>query len=422
MSKAAIYARTPAQQQKLRENFQQRLATYRRPEPGGGSFVTPERSISHFRCEYEHMPLMQFWHCLRDGDTGHYYVLHQSGPKDIDKTPTLLGRDVLNAARIWREERDRWVQQWLAEAQQLYGLTTLPAAEGTENNVYGHKVPGIPVDWLLATHEWPEMDWSRETPGVFEVYEQDLDELRRLPHNLDGVGSCEPEEFEVMDERKLPDLAALSRVILALYDAYGEDSVLTRMREIRRDGEWYTILSFDCRSWLKAEVAQEGGGRPMAEQLDSLAWLQEEKIYLVQTLDHEGDAEEDFYVYAQNVQEAEDFLLGHLAYELKPQRRDRLKIPYGPSDFETWKQEGGCFSLKPDEILNRPGQVGWACTKPRVTKHHYYGANGNSLCRYQRQPGLLHFWKKKPYGSNRPESTCSSCELAYSRLPKAEQR
>lgn len=274
MSKAAFYARTPVQQRQLGEYFQQRLATYHRPQPDGGGFGTPERSISHFRCEYEHMPLLEFWHCLRAADTGHYYVLHQSGPKRMNETPTLLGRDVLNAARIWRQERDRWVQQWLDEAQQLYGLATLPAAEGTENNVYGHKVPGIPVNWLLATHEWPAIDWSREMPGVFEVYEDDLDELRRLPHNLDGVGSCEPEEFEVMDERKLPDLAALSRVILALYDAYGADSILTKSREVEKE-EWqedengldispavsnfYTMIAFDCRSWLKADAEQEGG-------------------------------------------------------------------------------------------------------------------------------------------------------------------
>jgi len=279
MSKAAIYARTPAQQQQLRERFQKHLATYTRPQKDGSGYGSGARNISHFRREYEHMPLQEFWHCLRAADTGHYYVLHQSGPKRTNQTPTLLSRDVLAAAHIWRQERDRWVEQWLAEAQQMYKLETLPAAFPVDDahftpETYGDVVPGVPKNWLLATHEWPAIEWSRETPGVFEVYEDDLDELRRLPHNLDGVGSCEPEEFEVMDERKLPDLAALSRVILALYDSYGADSLLTQSREVEKE-EWqeeedgldispavsnfYTMIAFDCRSWLKANTEQDGG-------------------------------------------------------------------------------------------------------------------------------------------------------------------
>jgi hypothetical protein len=256
--KAAFYARTPVQQRQLGEYFAQRLATYRRPEPDGGSFGTPERTISHFRCEYEHMPLLAFWRCVRFADSGNYHVLLQSGDKRFYKTPTLLGRDVLNAARIWRQERDRWVQQWLAEAQRMYGLAALPPAEGTTNNVYGHKVPGIPTQWLEATHEWPAMEWQRRnTPGVFEVYEDDLAELRVLPENLSGVGSCEPEEFEPM---KLPDHASLSRIILALYDGYGPDSVLTQSRQVEIDeDEWSTLITFDCRSWLKPEGGQHNG-------------------------------------------------------------------------------------------------------------------------------------------------------------------
>ncbi|MGI4870499.1 MAG: hypothetical protein ACRYFX_04890 [Janthinobacterium lividum] len=259
-TKAAIYARTPAQQQQLRERFQQHLATYSRPAKDGGGHGTGERNVSHFRREYEHMPLLEFWRCLRAADTGHYYVLHQSGPVSTHKTPTLLGRDMLPAARIWREERDRWVQQWLAEAQQFYGLATLPAAFPNGDPhftaaTYGDVVPGVPKQWLEATWEWPEMDWRRETLGVFEVYEDDLDELRRLPHNLDGVGSCEPDEFKVMN---LPDLAALSRVILALYDGYGPNSMLTQAREVEiEESQFYNLIAFDCRSWLKAE-AEEG--------------------------------------------------------------------------------------------------------------------------------------------------------------------
>jgi hypothetical protein len=249
-------ALTSTQQEELRGYFQQRLAAYRRPDIGG--FGTAERTVSHFRCEYEHMPLIEFWRCARID--GNYHVIRQQvlprGHQPYYATPILLGRDVLNAARVWRQERDRWVQQWLAEAQEKFGLQQLPPAEGTNNNIYGHKVPGVPVQWLEATWEWPAMDWRRDTPGVFEVYEDDLNELRVLPENLDGVGSCEPEEFAVM---KLPNLAALSRIILALYDSYGPNSILTQSREVEKEeDEWHTLIAFDCRSWLKAEVEQEG--------------------------------------------------------------------------------------------------------------------------------------------------------------------
>jgi hypothetical protein len=73
--------------------------------------------------------------------------------------------------------------------------------------------------------------------------------------------------------------------------------------------------------------------------------------------------------------------------------------------------------------MDKPQQSGWACTKPGVTKHHYYTADGKKLCGYQAQPGPLHFWQRSTSAGSRktPDSACSSCELAYSRLPKAEQ-
>jgi hypothetical protein len=36
-------------------------------------------------------------------------------------------------------------------------------------------------------------------------------------------------------------------------------------------------------------------------------------------------------------------------------------------------------------------QVGWATTKIGRNKYHFYQANGESLCNYERQPGELHF-------------------------------
>ena len=66
--------------------------------------------------------------------------------------------------------------------------------------------------------------------------------------------------------------------------------------------------------------------------------------------------------------------------------------------------------------------TGWACTKPGQVKHHYYTADGKSLCSYQRKPGPLHPWQPAFSSSRKiPDSACSSCELAYSRLPKSQQ-
>ena len=264
--------RTPAQQDAWRAHLERRLATYHRPEIDNG-FGSPEREIGAFRREYEHMPLVEFFGGLWRIE-GHYHV-----PKVTEggyyKTPMLLERDVATAAGIWRSVRNEWVAAWLAEAREVFGLAELPPATMMHTDV----VPGIPWHaasgerglWLAAPWEWPVPEaWTRETSGVFEVYEDDLEELRRLPHNLDGVGSCEPEEFAVMN---LPDLAALSRIILALFDLYGPDGLLTHSREVEKD-EWqeeeeglqfgltvpvfYTKIAFDCRPWLKPEF-MEGG-------------------------------------------------------------------------------------------------------------------------------------------------------------------
>jgi hypothetical protein len=134
---------------------------------------------------------------------------------------------------------------------------TVGCSSGFQAVHYGDVVPGVPKQWLEATTEWPAIDSHWDTPGVFMVFADDLAELRVFPENLDGVGSCEPEDFAVM---KLPSLATLSRIILAFYDSYGPDSVLTQSRPVEiEEGEWHTIIAFDCRSWLKADAVQEGG-------------------------------------------------------------------------------------------------------------------------------------------------------------------
>ena len=76
---------------------------------------------------------------------------------------------------------------------------------------------------------------------------------------------------------------------------------------------------------------------------------------------------------------------------------------------------------EPVQLQMTSEQGGWACTKPGQTKYHYYTADGKKLCRYEAQPGLLSFWTKTPYGRKTPEDSCSACELAYSRLPKAKR-
>ena len=263
--------RTPAQQAAWKSNLQGHLATYQRPDFSG--WGTPERCVGAFRREYEHMPLKEFFGGLYRLE-GNYHVTSQQLPAGYYKTPLLIERDVATAAGIWRSVRNEWVAAWLAEAREKFGLDELPEATPQHTDV----LPGIPWQpggprglWLAAPWEWPvPAEWTRETPGVFEVYENDLEELRRLPHNLDGVGSCEPGEFEVM---ALPDRAALSRIILALFGLYGPDGLLTHSRQVERvewqkDGQgleigtpesvFYTRIAFDCRPWLKPEF-MEGG-------------------------------------------------------------------------------------------------------------------------------------------------------------------
>ena len=261
--------RTLAQQAAWKSNLQGHLATFRRPDLSG--WGTPERLIGAFRREYEHMPLLEFFGGLWRIE-GNYYVPSHKVEGGHYKTPLLLERDVATAAGIWRSVRNEWVAAWLEEAKVLFGLEELPPATPMPSDI----VPGIPWHaaagtrglWLAAPWEWPVVEWARETLGVFEVYENDLEELRRLPHNLDGVGSCEPGEFEVM---ALPDRAALSRIILALFDLYGPDGLLTHSRQVERV-EWpeneeglqvgfsaevfYTLIAFDCRPWLKPEFME----------------------------------------------------------------------------------------------------------------------------------------------------------------------
>jgi hypothetical protein len=51
-------------------------------------------------------------------------------------------------------------------------------------------------------------------------------------------------------------------------------------------------------------------------------------------------------------------------------------------------------------------QIGWASTKPGRTKYHFYQANGESLCSYQRQPGALHFAMPSVL---QPRQFCEAC-------------
>jgi hypothetical protein len=60
--------------------------------------------------------------------------------------------------------------------------------------------------------------------------------------------------------------------------------------------------------------------------------------------------------------------------------------------------------------------TGWASTKPGRTRYHFYDAESQSLCSYQRKPGALHAWT----GTRQiPEDACSSCELHFKRRRQA---
>ncbi len=108
-----------------------------------------------------------------------------------------------------------------------------------------------------------ELPWSRQTPGMFEVYADDLEELRDNPGAVADIGSCEWNEFSAMN---LPDLAALGKLIIRLYDTYGEDSEFTSSRLIDKDElvedengfdsietVSHLFICFNCRAYLKPE-------------------------------------------------------------------------------------------------------------------------------------------------------------------------
>lgn len=89
------------------------------------------------------------------------------------------------------------------------------------------------------------MRLRRDTPGIFEVFADDLDELASYPNRLTDIGSCEPEEFALMN---LPDVGVLGKIISDMFIEYGEDSDLTY--------SYYTanyalLIVFDCRQYLK---------------------------------------------------------------------------------------------------------------------------------------------------------------------------
>ncbi len=87
---------------------------------------------------------------------------------------------------------------------------------------------------------------DRDTPGIFQVWEDDMAEVREYPNGIHNVGGCEQEQLE---ETTLPDFAALGRVLVALYDAGGYTG-----ESIQQDnGEFAEYLTFDLRSYLKPE-------------------------------------------------------------------------------------------------------------------------------------------------------------------------
>jgi len=149
---------TPEQQEAFRKHLQAILATYSRPTLSG--WGTPERAISHFRREYEHMPLRHF--C---GDkfllNGNYHVIKQKGDPPYYKTPFLLGKDIPAAIRIWQEVRNEWVQVWLKEAKDKWQLVDLPEPIADPADWS----PGIPNWWVDSpTRDCKQCGGSGEAP------------------------------------------------------------------------------------------------------------------------------------------------------------------------------------------------------------------------------------------------------------------
>jgi hypothetical protein len=96
---------------------------------------------------------------------------------------------------------------------------------------------------------------DRDTPGVFQLWESDLAEVRENPAAIHNVGGCEPQQLQ---DTIFRDYDNLGRALLVYYDAALYTSA---EREVdgeiddetleRGESDFANYLTFDLRSFLR---------------------------------------------------------------------------------------------------------------------------------------------------------------------------
>lgn len=104
-------------------------------------------------------------------------------------------------------------------------------------------------------------DLDRDTPGVFQIWESDVRELRANPAAIHNIGGCEPEQLA---ETYFSSYEELGRHLLYMLDRYGVEDHLVHYRddfdeqERAEQGvgphETMRYLTFDCRSNVRGYV------------------------------------------------------------------------------------------------------------------------------------------------------------------------
>ncbi|MCA8830492.1 hypothetical protein [Hymenobacter pini] len=117
---------------------------------------------------------------------------------------------------------------------------------------------------------------DRETPGIFQLWERDIAEVRENPAAIHNVGGCEQEQLV---ETMFCDYAALGAALLVYYEAglytsedlevEGEINDETLERE---EADVQAYLTFDLRSFLKSRQSSWLPIQRVKFSISSFAW------------------------------------------------------------------------------------------------------------------------------------------------------
>lgn len=117
---------------------------------------------------------------------------------------------------------------------------------------------------------------DRDLPGVFQLWESDLAEVRKNPAAIHNVGGCEQHQLH---ETIFADYAALGAALLVYYDA---ELFTSADREVdgeiddetleREDSHFEQYLTFDLRAFLKERLVFWAPIQQGKLSIGSIAW------------------------------------------------------------------------------------------------------------------------------------------------------